>query len=288
KRTRGYPGSCEPHTALEGIDKKRRDRKVEEKTVVVRNGMFETKLRADGNGVPLLFLHGAGGLRGWEPFLAELAKHFTVVAPAHPGFETSTGIDHIDDMLDMVIYYNDLLDALHLESVHVVGHSMGGMIGAELAALSPHRVRKLVLANAVGLWLDDHPIADFFAMTPEQLAVAFWHAPQSDVAKAMMAVPQDEKAQLEAYLIRMQHLSTAGKFLWPIPDKGLKKRIHRIQAPTCIIWGQSDGLTPVVYAQEFQQCIPESQVTIMPQCGHMPMYEEPAGFVSTIVGFLQG
>ena len=63
-----------------------------------------------------------------------------------------------------------LLDALHLESVHVVGHSMGGMIGAELAALSPHRVRKLVLANAVGLWLDDHPIADFFAMTPEQLS----------------------------------------------------------------------------------------------------------------------
>ena len=102
------------------------------------------------------------------PFWSSLLKT-TVYAPAHPGFETSTGIEHIDDMLDMVVYYNDLLDALHLESVHVVGHSMGGMIGAELAALSPHRVRKLVLANAVGLWLDDHPIADFFAMTPSNL-----------------------------------------------------------------------------------------------------------------------
>jgi len=261
---------------------------VEEKTVSVRNGMFETRLRTDGNGAPLLFLHGAGGLRGWDPFLVELATHFTVYAPAHPGFETSTGIDHIDDIVDLVVYYNDLLDALQLESVHVVGHSMGGMIGAEFAALSPHRVHRLVLDNAVGLWLDDHPIADFFAMTPDQLAIALWHDPTSAVAQAMMAVPQDEKAQLAAYLIRMQHLSTAGKFLWPIPDKGLKKRIHRITAPTLIIWGQSDGLAPVVYAQAFQQRIPGSRVTIMPRCGHMPMYEDPAGFVSAVTGFLQG
>jgi pimeloyl-ACP methyl ester carboxylesterase len=238
---------------------------MEEKTVTVRNDLFETKLRTEGSGAPLLFLHGAGGLRGWDTFLVELAKDFTVYAPAHPGFETSTGIEHIDDMLDMVVYYNDLLDALHLESVHVVGHSMGGMIGAELAALSPHRVRKLVLVNAVGLW----------------------HDPQSDVARAMMAVPQDEKAQLEAYLVRMQHLATAGKFLWPIPDKGLKKRLHRIQAPTRILWGQSDGLAPVIYAQAFQERIPDSRVTIMPRCGHMPMYEDPEGFVRAVAGFLK-
>lgn len=259
---------------------------MEEKTVTVRHGMFTTKLRTDGSGAPLLFLHGADGLRGWEPFLATLATQFTVYAPAHPGFETSTGLEHIDDIIDLVVYYNDLLDALHLGSVHVVGHSLGGMIGAELAALSPHRVRKLVLANAVGLWRDDHPIADLFAMTPEQLALVLWHDPNSAVARAMMAVPQDEKAQLEAYLMRMQHLASAGKFVWPIPDKGLKKRIHRITAPTYIIWGQSDGLTPVVYAEEFQQRIPSAQVLIMPQCGHMPMYEDAAGFVSAVVGFL--
>jgi pimeloyl-ACP methyl ester carboxylesterase len=261
---------------------------VEEKTVTVRHGMFQAKLRTDGHGDPLLYLHGAGGLRGWDPFLIELARQFTVYAPAHPGFETSTGIEHLDDMIDVVVYYNDFLDALGLESVHVVGHSMGGMFGAELAALSPHRVRRLVLANAVGLWLDEHPVADFFAMTPEQLAGVLWHDPNSEVARAMMALPQDEKAQLAAYLIRSQHLATAGKFLWPIPDKGLKKRIHRIQAPTLILWGQSDGLAPVVYAQEFQKRIPGSQVSIMQRCGHMPMYEDPVGFVSAVATFLEG
>ena len=260
---------------------------MQESTVTVRNGMFEAKLRTDGSGDPLLFLHGAGGLRGWDTFLAELATQFTVYAPAHPGFETSTGIEHLDDIIDLVVYYNDFLDALDLDSTHVVGHSMGGMLGAEIAALSPHRVRRLVLANAAGLWLDDHPVADFFAMTPDQLAVALWHDPQSDVAKMMMAIPEDEKAQLEAYLLRAQHLATAGKFLWPIPDKGLKKRIHRIQAPTLLVWGQSDGLVPPLYAQAFHQHIPGSQVSIMQKCGHMPMYEDPAGFVKTVTQFLK-
>lgn len=261
---------------------------VKEKIVTVRHGMFETKLRVGGSGLPLLFLHGASGLRGGEQFLEALTSTFTVYAPAHPGFETSTGLDHIDDIIDMVVYYNDFLDAVHLDAVHVVGHSLGGMIGAELAALSPHRVRKLVLVSAVGLWRDDHPVADFFAMTPEQLALALWHDPNAAVAKAMMALPQDDTARLQAYLTRMQHLSTAGKFLWPIPDKGLKKRIHRIHAPTLIIWGQSDGLAPVVYAQEFHTRIPGSQIMIMPRCGHMPMYEDPVGFVSAVTSFLQG
>ncbi len=261
---------------------------MEESTVSVRHGMFETKLRTGGSGDPLLFLHGAGGLRGWDPFLAALATSFTVYAPSHPGFETSSGIEHIDDIIDLIVYYNDFLDAVGLASTHVVGHSLGGMFAAELAALSPTRVRKLVLTNAVGLWIDEHPVADFFVMTPDQLAVALWHDPESAVAKAMMAIPEDEQAQLEAYLLRSQHLATAGKFLWPIPDKGLKKRIHRLKAPTRIVWGQADGLVPVVYAQEFQKRIPGSQVSIMPRCGHMPMYEDPEGFVTTVSTFLRG
>ena len=259
---------------------------MEEKIVSVRNGMFNIKLRTEGSGDPLLFLHSAGGLRGWDPFLAELANSFTVYAPSHPGFESSSGLEAIDDIIDLVVYYNDFLDAIGLESTHVVGHSLGGMFAAELAALSPQRVRKLVLVNAVGLWIDAHPVADFFAMTPAELAVALWHNPESDAAKAMFAIPEDEQEQLEAFLLRSQHLATAGKFLWPIPDKGLKKRIHRISAPTHIIWGQSDGLAPVVYAQEFQKRIPGSQVSILQGCAHLPMYEDPEGFVQIVSGFL--
>jgi pimeloyl-ACP methyl ester carboxylesterase len=106
------------------------------------------------------------------------------------------------------------------------------------------------------------------------------------MAKAMFAVPEDEQEQLEAFLLRSQHLATAGKFLWPIPDKGLKKRIHRIKAPTHIVWGQSDGLVSAVYAQEFQKRSPGAEVTILPRCAHLPMYEDIQGFVSAVTGFL--
>lgn len=261
---------------------------VEESTVRVRHGMFTSTLWRAGNGEPLLFLHGVSGLRGAETFLAALAQHFTVYAPAHPGFETSTGLEHLDDMLDMVVYYNDFLDALHLDAAHVVGHSLGGMIGAELAALSPQRVRTLVLVNALGLWLDEHPMADLFAMPSDQLASALWHDPHTEVAQAMMALPQEEQAQMEAYLLRMQHLSTSGKFLWPLPDKGLAKRLHRIHAPTLILWGQSDSLTPVSYAQAFQQRIAGARVITLPRCGHMPLYEDPTVVVSTVSNFIRG
>ena len=191
---------------------------MKESTVTVRDGLFDIKLRTDGSGEPLLFLHGAGGLRGWDPFLADLAGRYTVYAPAHPGFESSSGLEHVDDVLDLVVYYNDLLDALNIESMHVVGHSMGGMIAAELAALSPHRVRRLVLANPVGLWLENHPVADFFAMTPDQLGIALWHDPQSEVAQAMMAVPEDEQAQLQA--LPGAHAAPGDGRQVPVADSG--------------------------------------------------------------------
>ncbi|RMD63936.1 alpha/beta hydrolase, partial [Candidatus Parcubacteria bacterium] len=85
---------------------------MKESIISVRQGLFEVKLRTEGEGAPLLYLHGAGGLRGWAPFLTGLAQTFTVYAPAHPGFETSTGIEHLDDIIDLVVFYNDFLDTL--------------------------------------------------------------------------------------------------------------------------------------------------------------------------------
>lgn len=261
---------------------------MDEKIISVRGGMFSTMLRIGGSGEPLLYLHSIQGLYGQEAFLAELTRTFTVYAPSHPGFEASVGLDHIDDVIDLTVYYNDFLDALGLETVHMLGHSLGGMIAAELAALTPHRVRKLVLVSPMGLWLDDQPIVDLFALTPAQLRGILWNDPDCETAKAMYAVAETSQAQLEDYLRRMQHLATAGKFLWPIPDKGLKKRIHRIKAPTHIVWGQSDRLMPPSYGLAFQRHIANSTLSVLDYCGHMPMYEDLNGFNRTVSAFLQG
>jgi pimeloyl-ACP methyl ester carboxylesterase len=253
--------------------------------VSVRDGKFTAELYTAGFGEPLLFLHGSGGpLRG--AYLDKLAEKFTVYAPVHPGYGESEGFEHIDDIIDQALYYHDFMDELGIESAHIVGHSLGGMLAAELAALCSHRVRKLVLSNPVGLWRDDAPVLDFFVVTPEELAKSTLHDPQSEAVRAAFPMPDSQEALIEAMYQRIQSFSAAGKFLWPIPDRGLDRRIHRIQSPTLIIWGESDGLVPPIYAEDFKSNIKNSRVVIMKEAAHMPMFEKPDEFVSLITDFL--
>ena len=259
---------------------------MEARMVSVRDGMFQAQVFQGGAGEPLLFLHGSGGLHEGA-YLNQLAQKFTVYAPVHPGFGPSEGIDHIDDIIDLALYYHDLMDELGIESAHIVGHSLGGMLAAELAALCSHRVRRLVLSNPVGFWRDEEPVLDFISLPPNELIPYVIHDPESEAMSAAFPTPESDDAMVEALFQRTQAFTTAGKFLWPIPDKGLKRRIHRIQAPTLIIWGESDGLVPVSYAEDFRSRIKDSRVAILKECSHMPMFEKPDDFVGLITEFLR-
>jgi pimeloyl-ACP methyl ester carboxylesterase len=257
-----------------------------ESLVSIRNGLFQTFVRIEGEGDPLLFLHGAGGLQGWPPFLESLARSFRVIAPDHPGFGRSEGLEHLDDVIDLALYYTEFIAALGLDQPYLVGHSLGGMIAAEVAAIAPDVASKLVLIAPVGLWLDDHPVLDFFAATPEELATATFHDPGSPIAKEMMSVPAGPEAQLEAVLERTKNLTAAGKFLWPIPDKGLKKRIHRITAPTLLLWGTSDRLVPPIYGEAFLKRIQRSRLTLLTGASHMLPFEKDDELVELVTDFL--
>jgi pimeloyl-ACP methyl ester carboxylesterase len=257
-----------------------------ESLVSVRKGSFQTCVRSAGQGDPLLFLHSAGGLHGWPPFLERLAQTFRVIAPEHPGFGRSEGLEHLDDVIDLALYYTEFLDAMGLDQPHIVAHGLGGMIAAEVAAIVPDRISKLVLVAPLGLWLDEHPVMDFFASTPEELAAAIFHDPGAAVAKELMALPTDPDAQLEAILERTQNLSAAGKFLWPIPDKGLKKRLHRISAPTQLLWGASDRLVPPLYGKEFLKHLERARLTVFKGASHMLPFEQADEFVAVVTDFL--
>jgi pimeloyl-ACP methyl ester carboxylesterase len=257
-----------------------------ESLVSIRRGQFQTFVRSEGEGDPLLFLHGAGGLGGWPPFLADLARSFRVVAPEHPGFGRSEGLEHLDDVIDLALYYTEFVEAMGLEQPYIVGHSLGGMIAAEMAAIAPDLASKLVLVAPVGLWLDEHPVMDFFAATPEELATAIFHDPSSSLAQEFMTMPSDPNAHLEAVLERTKNLSAAGKFLWPIPDKGLRKRIHRIAAPTLLLWGASDRLVPPIYGGEFLKRIDGARLTVIKGASHMLPFEKADEFVEVVTEFL--
>jgi pimeloyl-ACP methyl ester carboxylesterase len=257
-----------------------------ESLVSIRKGAFRTLVRSEGEGDPLLFLHGAGGLPGWPPFLESLARSFRVIAPEHPGFGRSEGLEQLDDVIDLVLYYTEFIDAMGLDQPYLVGHSLGGMIAAEVAAIAPHLPSKLVLMAPLGLWLDDHPVMDFFAATPEELATAMFHDPASAAARELQIMPSDPAAQLEAALERTKNLSAAGKFLWPIPDKGLKKRIHRIVAPTLLLWGASDRLLPPIYGEEFLKRIDRARLILCTGAGHMLPFEKTDEVVEAVTDFL--
>jgi len=124
-------------------------------------------------------------------------------------------------------------------------------------------------------------------MGREEYLRAVWYDPEAALAKGWASEPQDREERARQNLERAQRGAAEGKFLWPIPDKGLKKRIHRIKAPTLLVWGVSDGLVPPSYGRLFQQSIAGSRLVMIPEAGHRPMIEQPEAFREAVLAFLQ-
>ena len=110
-------------------------------------------------------------------------------------------------------------------------------------------------------------------MTRSAVARSSYHDPEGPAAKAA-ELPQDPEASMDAQLRLTWALGCTGKFIWPIPDKGLKKWLHRIKAPTLIVWGREDGLLPPVYAQEFADRIAGARVELVDEAAHWPHLEQ--------------
>lgn len=225
-----------------------------------------------GSGEPLLFLHGAGGL-AWDPYLDALAERRRVIAPFLPGTSKSNDISQVRDLWDLVLCYYDLLDALRIDRADVVGHSMGGMIACEMAANDPSRVGRLIAIAPAGLFDINDPMPDIFAMRAAELAERVLVDPKSPIAELLGAMPEDVDEQVEVLIQRLGTLSAAAKFLWPIPDKGLIRRLPRIKAPTQIIWGRQDGLIPVGYGETFRNLIPNARLEVLDQASHLVQLE---------------
>ncbi len=243
-----------------------------------------------GSGEPLVWLHNAGGVSELDPVVMALAdKGYEVIAPVCPGFDALEELDDIRDIHDLALWYDDLLESLGLNGVSIVAHSFGGMIAAELAAHVPYRVGKLVLASPVGLWRDEEPVADMFPAFPLEIQDLLW----ADPAKAVMPPPptrQDiegvDDPLLAMFLQMTTGMTAVGKFMWPIPDKGLRRRLHRIAAPTLIVWGAKDKLIPVSYADDFAAGIPNCSAEILDDAGHMVVLERLDDFVTLAADFV--
>jgi pimeloyl-ACP methyl ester carboxylesterase len=240
-----------------------------------------------GHGAPLVFLHGAGGFLAENPFLDELARRYRVIAPELPGYGESTGEDLLEDMLDFALHGWDVVTALGVERPHLVGHSMGGMIAAEMAAIAPNDVHKLVLVGAAGLWIPEQPIPDIFTFLPHEYANILFHDPVQGQALLTGGLDfSNMEALAEFYIANSRRMANAGKILFPIPNRRVAKRLYRVTAQTLVVWGKSDKLIPPVYADKWAELIPRARIALIAEAGHMLPYEQPAAFVAAVTKFL--
>lgn len=250
---------------------------ISERTVSVWNDQLSIRFQVAGSGPPIVYLHPAAGLGPWDGYLTTLAETNTVYAPEVPG--TTPGDPHaihkVDDLHDLVLIYEEAIRGLGLSEPPVlIGQSFGGMLAAELAAHFRGIASKLVLLAPLGLWREDAPQADWMSTPPQELPGLLFADPSGPAAQAMFTMPDDPELTVAIQAGLVWAMGCTGKFVWPIPDRGLRKRLHRIDVPTLIVWGRRDALNPAVHAEAFGAAIADSTVHVLDGIGHIVQMED--------------
>lgn len=231
-----------------------------------------------GDGPPLLFLHGAGTVTGFDALLP-LADHFRLIVPNHPGFGDSSDDPQIRSVHDYERIYLDLLDKLGIDELTLAGHSMGGWIAATLAISQRARLHSLVLAAPWGLRVVEHPTVDIFSLpdaeVPEYLA--------ADLSVFAGKVPDPPTPDWLAD--RYRESTSAARLMWAHTyDQSLARWLHRIEVPTLLLWGESDRVVPVGQLGSWQSHINGANACTLPGVGHL-LFDESVEAVEAIGEF---
>jgi len=240
-------------------------------TVATSFGDIPVTVSERGAGGPVLLLHGGAGPDSVTGFAGQLAARFPVrvLTPVHPGFGGTPRPSSLDSIGKLAGVYAGLLAELDLTGVTVAGSSIGGWIAAELALAAPDRVGRLVLIDAAGLDSASHPIVDFFALKPAEVAELSWADPaghEIDVAAmtdAQRAVFAGNRTALLAY---------GGASM---ADASLAGRLAAVTAPALVIWGEADRIVTPGFGKEYAAAIPGASFRLVPRAGHLPQLENP-------------
>ncbi|MCX8061883.1 MAG: alpha/beta hydrolase [Anaerolineales bacterium] len=218
---------------------------------------------------PLLLIHGAGGMSlSWPPHIRRLPDT-TVLAPDLPDHGKSAR-RHYHSLEEVAAILLEWLDGLQLAQVDCCGHSMGGAIGLLLSLLAPQRVRKLILIGSAArlpvnpqlLQLSSHPETLPQAV---ELLIRWSFAPSA---------PQKLK-ELTARRLLENPATTLYRDLSACNRFDLTAELQQIQAPTLLLTGEQDRMTPVAEAQRLAEHLPRARLEILPNAGHLVVLEQP-------------
>jgi pimeloyl-ACP methyl ester carboxylesterase len=258
-----------------------------------------------GEGPPVVFVHGhSGSWTNWLENLPHFAERHRVVALDLPGFGDSempvegVSIENYGRTVDAV------MDELRVAHAAIVGNSMGGFVGAEVALKFPQRVQRLVLVSAAGLarkyiglstgLLRNRGVVAFaravnaYAGFPEARAKTLMRRPRLRRALLNMVAhhPEQLPVPISVELMRGAGKPAAADALNALLDYDYRDRLEDIRCPTLIVWGEDDRTIPVESADEYQRLIPGSRRVVLLDTGHVPMVERPVRFNALLDEFL--
>lgn len=232
------------------------------------------RVLTDGDGPPLLYLHGVGDLGGWIPPLAELARTHCVVRPDHPGFNGSDDAP-AGSLAELAVLHLRLLDALGIDSAVVVGCSFGGWVATELAVQAPERVRRLVLIDPAGMPADEE-LPRLLDLDPVAAASLTFSGQEMVTAAQARARAMDPTTAARDVRNREAARRLAGDPY--MHDPALPERVAGLRMPVTVLWGADDRIIPVSHARSWSAAIPHAELAIVPRAGHLPHVEQPGEF----------
>jgi len=251
-------------------------------TIPISVGQVPIAFGERGSGRTVLILHGGAGPASVAGFADLLAEHTgaRVITPTHPGFGGTPRPAALRTIAGLAELYTGLLDALDINDVIVIGNSLGGWITAELALRHSPRVGGIALVDAVGIDVPEHPVADFFALTPAQIAEHSYFDPSKAVIPDLSTLPP---AARQIALGNRDALATYGGSM---SDAGLLARLPSIDVPALVLWGEADRIADSDYGRAYAEAIPGAQFVLLKGTGHVPQVETPQTLLEALLGLV--
>jgi 2-hydroxy-6-oxonona-2,4-dienedioate hydrolase len=247
-----------------------------------------TNLKASRKKGTLVLLHGIGASADrWSNVAPTLSKYYQLIIPDIVGFGYSDK-PTIEYTMDFFVkFFEDFLRRLEVANLSIIGTSFGGYLATEFTIRNLEKVNKLILAAPAGAMRTSTRVLDQYIMaalypTYENANRAF-----RDMAHEPSLVSEET---IRDFMNRMRLPNAKYAFMSTLlairDSKDLSGRLSKISVPTLLIWGANDRMIPLAYSREYTE-IPNSQLTIIDNCGHTPFVEKPAEFNNIVLKFLE-